>query len=157
MSCLFTCPCQLCSHARLLSFTASPSCTLQTKVALCAAGPTYAPCMKPQGQPCVCKSVWHSKTYHSSSAHAHCLSLLTHSSLPWHNAVTFTSCLTPVASSSFSTTHFLTSLCAVVSCAMHKYLSYHKYIIITACTIRYVLIWNCLWCLLFIDHHSQKG
>lgn len=90
-----------------------PSCTSHSKVALCAAGPIYAPCMKPRGQAHVCKSVWHSKTYHSTSAHAHCLSLLTHSSFPWHYAVTFTSNLTPVASSSLSTTQFLNSLCAV--------------------------------------------
>lgn len=39
--------------------------------------------------------VWHSKSYNSTSAQTHCLSLLTHSSFPWHNAVTFTSYLIP--------------------------------------------------------------
>lgn len=49
-----------------------------------------------RAQPHVCKSVWHSETYNSTSAQAHCLFLLTCSSFPWHNAVTFTSYLIPL-------------------------------------------------------------
>lgn len=57
-----------CSHASAISVhiaVSFPSLLLlpaHPKVALCAAGHTYASCMKPQGQPRVCKSVWHSKT-----------------------------------------------------------------------------------------------
>lgn len=42
----------------------------------------------------------------------------------------------------------------LVSCAMQIS---QLPLIVTACTIRYRHIWNCLWCLLFIDRCCQTG
>lgn len=151
------CQCHLFAHTCLLSLAAFPFCTPQTKVAPCAAEPTFTPPVKPQGQPHVCKSglaLWNLCLHQCTIPLPFPANSLIFP-LAWYCDILLK--LNPIVASSSPSTaqYFLNSTscwscvrCINVSAAPCPYYLYHWV---------YVHVWNYLWCLLFIDHRCQKG
>lgn len=136
----------------LLSLAVFPFCTPQTEVALCAAEPTFACAVRPQGQPHICKSgltLWNLHLHQRTTP-----LLFPANSLIFplaHDAVMFSNLIPPwhrLHPPLPSVTRWSHVQCINASAAPHPYCLYHWVSI---------HIWNCLWCLLFIDHHCHKG